>query len=48
MNPERFSAEDIAYICRSLLALAYTPEDANKYRAQIEWLNNELEKVGFD
>lgn len=47
MNPERFSAEDIAYICRSLLALAYTPEDAKKYRAQIEWLNDELEKAGL-
>lgn len=47
MNPERVSVEDIAYICRSLLALAYTPEDANKYRTQIEWLNDELEKAGL-
>jgi hypothetical protein len=47
MNPERVSVEDIAYICRSLLALAYTPDDANKWRAQIEWLNDELEKVGL-
>jgi predicted nucleotidyltransferase len=47
LNPDKVSAEDISYICRSLLALAYTPEDMNKYRAQIEWLNGELEKLGL-
>ena len=36
--------EDIAYICRALLATADTPEDVKKYRAQIEWLNGVLEK----
>lgn len=30
MNPEKVSAEDIAYICRSLLTLAYTPADVQK------------------
>lgn len=33
MNPERVSAEDIAYICRSLLALAHTPEDKQPSRS---------------
>jgi predicted nucleotidyltransferase len=47
LNPERISAEDIAYICRSLLALAYTPEDVKKYSTQIEWLNTVLEKLGL-
>lgn len=47
MNPDRISAEDIAYICQSLLALAYTPSDANKWRSQIEWLNDELENLGL-
>ncbi len=47
MNPDKVSAEDIAYICRSLMALAYRPEDAKKYRAQVEWLNDVLEKPGL-
>jgi len=47
MNPEKVSAEDIAYICRTLLAMVYTPEEIQKYRAQIEWLNGVLEKLGL-
>lgn len=46
-NSEKVSAEDIAYICRTLLAMAYTPEDIQKYRSQIEWLNGILEKLGI-
>lgn len=46
-NSEKISAEDIAYICRTLLAMVYTPEDMQKYRAQIEWLNGILEKLGL-
>lgn len=46
-NSGKVSAEDIAYICRALLATAYTPEDVKKYRAQIEWLNGVLEKLGL-
>jgi hypothetical protein len=46
-NPEKVSAEDIAYVCRALLTMAYTPEDVKKYRAQIEWLNSVLEKLGL-
>jgi hypothetical protein len=47
MNPERISAEDIAYISRNLLGLAYTSEDTNKYRAQVEWLNDVLKELGL-
>jgi hypothetical protein len=47
MNSGLVSVEDIAYVCRSLQALAYTPEDLDKYRKQIEWLNDELEKAGL-
>ncbi|HXU37955.1 MAG TPA: hypothetical protein VN937_16450 [Blastocatellia bacterium] len=46
-NPQKVSAEDIAYICRNLQLLAYTAEDAKKYRTQIEWLNSVLEKLGL-
>ena len=47
MNPQRISADDIAYISRNLLALAYTPEDTKKYRAQVEWLNEVLKELGL-
>jgi predicted nucleotidyltransferase len=47
MNPQRISAEDIAYISRNLLGLAYTPEITNKYRAQVEWLNEVLKELGL-
>ena len=47
LNPEKVSAEDIAYICQNLLAMAYTPEDMKKARAQVEWLNGILEKLGL-
>lgn len=47
LNAEKISVEDIAYICKTLLALAYMPEDVKKYSSQIEWLNSELEKLGL-
>jgi predicted nucleotidyltransferase len=47
MNKERISADDIAYISRNLLGLAYTPEDTNKYRSQAEWLNHVLRELGL-
>jgi predicted nucleotidyltransferase len=47
LNPEKVSAEDIAYICRTLLGMAYLPEEMKKYRAQVEWLNSELDKLGL-
>jgi predicted nucleotidyltransferase len=46
-NSEKVTAEDLAYICRALLAMVYTAEDAAKYRAQIEWLNGELDRLGL-
>lgn len=46
-NTEKVSAEDIAHVCETLLRMAYLPEDVNKYRSQIEWLNGELEKLGL-
>jgi hypothetical protein len=46
-NSEKISAEDIAYICRTLLAMVYTPDEVKKYRAQIEWLNDVLDKLGL-
>ena len=47
MNPERISSEDITYISRNFLGLAYTQEDTNKYRSQVEWLNNVLKELGL-
>jgi hypothetical protein len=46
-NPEKVSADVISYVCRSLQALAYTPEHAKKYRKQIEWLNGVLVRLGL-
>ena len=47
MNAEKVSAADIAYVCRTLLAMVYTPPEVQKYRAQIEWLNDMLDKLGL-
>ncbi len=47
MNSEKVSAAEITYICQSLLAMVCTPQDEQRYRAQIEWLNGELEKLGW-
>ena len=46
-NSEKVLAADIAYLCQTLLKMVYTPPDTQKYRAQIEWLNGELEKLGL-
>jgi len=42
LNPEQVSAEDIEYACRTLLGMAYTPEEMRKYQAKVEWLNGVL------
>jgi hypothetical protein len=47
LNREKVSVEDIAYICRTLVGMAYTVEQMNQARAQVEWLNSELEKLGL-
>ncbi len=44
-NSEKLSPEDIAYACRTLLALAYSPEDMRKYQAKVEWLNGVLNEL---
>lgn len=47
LNPEKVSAEDIAYICRATLAMAYTADEMKKARARVQWLNDVLEKLGL-
>ncbi len=47
LNPEQVSAEDIGYACRTLLAMAYTPEDMRKYQAKADWLNGVLDELGL-
>ncbi len=46
-NSEKVTAEMISYICRALLAMVYSAEDTATYRAQIEWLNDLLSKLGL-
>ena len=45
LNPEQVSVEDIDYACRTLLAMAYTPEEMRKYQAKVDWLNGVLDKL---
>ena len=45
LNPEQVSAEDIDYACRTLLAMAYTPEEMQKYQAKVDWLNGVLDEL---
>jgi hypothetical protein len=47
LNRDKVSAEDIAYICRATLAMAYTAEEMKKARARVEWLNDVLDKLGL-
>ena len=46
-NSEKVTAEMISYICRALLGMVYSAEDTATYRAQIEWLNELLKKLGL-
>jgi len=46
-NPGKVSADDIAYVCRSVLAMAYTSEDVKELRDQVQWLNATLDKLGL-
>ena len=45
LNPEQVSVEDIDYACRTLLAMAYTPEEMRKYQAKVDWLNGVLDEL---
>jgi predicted nucleotidyltransferase len=47
INANGVTAEDIAYVCRTLLSMAYTSDDVKKYRTQVDWLNGILEKLGL-
>ncbi len=40
-------SEDIAYIAQQLLWLAYTPEELQKYRGMVDWLNDLLGRLGM-
>jgi hypothetical protein len=44
-NADRISADDIAYIARSLLALGYTAEMADRYQQSLAWLNQILDEL---
>jgi hypothetical protein len=46
-NPDDFTSETIAYICRQLLNLAFTEQDVQKYYQVIQWLNETLELLGL-
>jgi predicted nucleotidyltransferase len=47
-NAKNISKEDINAIVRSLLGLAFTREDVQKYRELIHWLNETLEMLGLE
>jgi hypothetical protein len=44
---DQVTREDIAYMARSLRALVFTREDANKYEALMRWLNETLDLLGM-
>jgi hypothetical protein len=44
---QAITREDIAYIAQQLLRLAYTPEEQQKYRGMVNWLNDVLERLGM-
>jgi hypothetical protein len=41
------SPDDITYIAQHLLTSAYTREEAEKFRKEVEWLNETLEAMGL-
>jgi len=44
---DQITREDIASMARSLQALVFTREDANKYEALMRWLNETLDLLGM-
>ena len=46
-NADKISQEDITYLARTLLGLAFTREDAEKYQRLILWLNETLNLLGM-
>ena len=46
-NADTISQEDITYLVRTLLGLAFTREDVEKYQQLIMWLNETLDLLGM-
>jgi Nucleotidyl transferase AbiEii toxin, Type IV TA system len=46
-NADYISQEDITYLVRTLLGLAFTREDVEKYQRLIVWLNETLDLLGM-
>jgi hypothetical protein len=46
-NADSISQEDITYLVRSLLGLAFTRRDVEKYQQLIRWLNETLDLLGM-
>jgi hypothetical protein len=46
-NADTISQEDITYLVRSLLGLAFTRRDVEKYQQLIRWLNETLDLLGM-
>jgi hypothetical protein len=46
-NADAVSQEDIAYLVRTLLGLAFTRPDVEKYEQLISWLNETLDLLGM-
>jgi hypothetical protein len=46
-NADNISQEDITYLVRTLLGLAFTREDVEKYQRLIVWLNETLDLLGM-
>lgn len=44
---DRFTADDIRYIAEQLRTRYQTPEELGKWRERIEWLNEELRRMGM-
>jgi hypothetical protein len=46
-NADSISREDIVYLAHTLLGLAFTREDVEKYQQLITWLNDTLDLLGM-
>jgi predicted nucleotidyltransferase len=46
-NADTISQEDITYLVRTLLGLAFTRQDVEKYQQLIGWLNETLDLLGM-
>ena len=46
-NADNISQEDITYLVRNLLGLAFTREDVQKHQQLIRWLNETLDLLGM-